>query len=85
MQHSKRDLIASEKDELLEVIEELRSKLKKKHALLTKTRSKLSLTRTQLKRMKDTVVFQRERIIELYPEATSKSESNERRYSTRTF
>jgi hypothetical protein len=71
MLRTKRELIASEKDELLEVIEELRSKLKKKNELLIKTRSKLSMTRTKLRRMKDTIVFQRGRILELYPEPAS--------------
>lgn len=66
MIHTKRDLIASDKEELLGVIEELRSKLKKKNELLVKTRAKLTSTRNKLQRMKDTVVFQRERILKLY-------------------
>jgi Skp family chaperone for outer membrane proteins len=67
MLYTKRDLMASDKDALLEVIEELRSKLKKKNELLTKTRTKLSNTRNKLQRMKATVAFQRGRILQLYP------------------
>ncbi len=67
MLYTKRELIDRDKDALLEVIEELRSKLKKKNELLVKTRTKLSYTRNKLQRMKDTVVFQRGRILELYP------------------
>ncbi len=67
MLYTKRDLMTSDKDALLEVIEELRSKLKKKNELLVKTRAKLSVTRHKLRRMKDTVAFQRGRILELYP------------------
>lgn len=67
MLYTKRDLMASDKDALLEVIEELRSKLKKKNELLIKTRTKLSNTRHKLQRMKATVAFQRGRILQLYP------------------
>ena len=59
--------MSSDKDALLGVIEDLRSKLKKKNDLLVKTRGKLSVTRHKLQRLKDTVAFQRERILELYP------------------
>lgn len=67
MLYTKRDLKARDKDALLEVIEELHSKLKKKNELLVKTRTKLSATRHKLRRMQDTVAFQRGRILELYP------------------
>ena len=59
-------MMSSDKETLLQVIEELQLKLKKKNVDLNLTRTKLKLVRTQVMKMKDTVVFQRNRIIELY-------------------
>jgi hypothetical protein len=66
MAHGKKDLMLSDKETLIKVIEELQLKLKKKNLELNRARTKLSLAKTRVMKMKDTVEFQRKRIIELY-------------------
>ncbi len=60
------DLNKLEKHELLEFAEQLQEKLSKRTKELFSTRQRLSVTRTRLRKMKDTVQFQRQRILELY-------------------
>jgi hypothetical protein len=66
MAYSKKNLMLSDQETLLLVIEELQLKLKKKNNELNTARTKLSLAKTRVMKMKDTVEFQRKRIIELY-------------------
>ncbi len=66
MARGTKDLMLSDKETLLQLIEELRGKLKKKKQELNRTRIKLSQARSRMMKMKDTVEFQRKRIIELY-------------------
>lgn len=61
-----KDLMLSDKETLLLLIDELQKKLKKKNFELSRARTKLSKARSRMMKMKDTVEFQRKRIIELY-------------------
>lgn len=61
-----KDLMLSDRETLLRLIEELQKKLKKKSLELNRARTKLSQARARMTKMKDTVEFQRKRIIELY-------------------
>ena len=62
----KKDLIHFEKAQLIELVEELQTKLKKKSTELHQTRTKLHSAKGKLTKMKDTVEYQRKRILELY-------------------
>jgi len=66
MARGKKELMLSDRETLLLVIEELQAKLKKKNMELHKTRLKLNVAKNRVVKMKDTVEFQRNRIIELY-------------------
>lgn len=66
MARGTKDLMLSDKETLLQLIEELQSKLKKKNTELYRARLKLRQARSRMMKMKDTVEFQRKRIIELY-------------------
>jgi hypothetical protein len=66
MAYKKKELMLSDKELLLQVIDELQSKLKKKSMELYRVRAKLTASRRQVMKMKDTVMFQRKRILELY-------------------
>jgi hypothetical protein len=66
MRYKKKDLLLSDKETLMEVINELQVKLRAKNAALKKTQSKLVEARGKVLKMKDTVQFQRRRIVELY-------------------
>jgi hypothetical protein len=66
MAYLKKELKSGDKEMLLQVIEELQLKLKKKNSELHRVRTKLNVARTRMIKMKDTVEFQRKRIIELY-------------------
>jgi hypothetical protein len=67
MIHKKKNLILSDRETLLQVIDELQLKLRKKNADIMHLRTKLTSAKAQLSKMKDTVQFQRKRILELYP------------------
>lgn len=56
-----------DKENLLCVIAVLQAKLKRKNDQLHRTQLKLNTTRGKLVRMKDTVAYQRKRLLELYP------------------
>jgi hypothetical protein len=66
MARGTKDLMTSDKETLLQLIEELQSKLKKKKMELHRARVKLNQARSRMMKMKDTVEFQRKRIIELH-------------------
>jgi hypothetical protein len=66
MAHALKDLMLSDKETLLQLIQDLRIKLKKKNLDLNRTRTKLNQARARMMKMKATVEFQRKRIIELY-------------------
>lgn len=53
-------------EELMEVIKDLEQRLKKKTEDLTRTRNRLNKSRSNVKRLKEIVAYQRQRIIQLY-------------------
>ncbi len=59
--------MTSDKETLMQMVIELQLKLKKKKEELHRTRVNLKTARTKMAKMKSTVVFQRNRILELYP------------------
>jgi hypothetical protein len=64
---TRKDLSGCDKPELIEMVKQLQVKLKSKKEELQKVRAKLNVTRTKLVGLKDTVIYQRKRIVELYP------------------
>ena len=72
----KDNLEEREKQELVRMVDELQSKLKKKKLELYKTRVKLNSAKSRLRKMKDTVVHQRNRILELYNEDIKIGDAN---------
>lgn len=62
-----------DKENLLLIIAVLQAKLKRKHDQLHRTQIKLNTAKGKLARMKDTVAYQRKRLLELYPEAVYKT------------
>jgi len=64
---TRKNLSDCDKPELIDIVKQLQLKLKSKKDELQKVRTKLSTTRTKLIKLKDTVVYQRKRILELYP------------------
>jgi hypothetical protein len=61
-----KELIMCEKAQLIGIIEELQQKLKRKNTELHSARVKLRSAKGKLTKMKDTVAYQRKRILELY-------------------
>ena len=55
-----------EKDQLLEQLHELKKKLDKKKNELVRTKTKLLSAQDKIEKMKLTVQFQRDRILQLY-------------------
>jgi hypothetical protein len=68
---TRKNLSGCDKPELIEMVKQLQVKLKSKKEELQKARAKLNVTRTKLVRLKDTVIYQRKRILELYPDTQS--------------
>jgi hypothetical protein len=60
------DLSAMEKPELINLVGDLQARLKMKEQKLHQTRQKLNHAKVRLRSMKDTVIHQRSRILELY-------------------
>jgi hypothetical protein len=69
MAYPKKMIQVSDKDALVEMVHDLQDRLKKKNAELLRARKKLNAAKSTIVRMKNTVEFQRKRIIELYPVA----------------
>jgi hypothetical protein len=67
MTYTKRNVMESDKDSLIQIVIDLQLKLKKKNAEILRTRTKLSAARTKILKMEETIRFQRNRIVELYP------------------
>ena len=67
MSYPKKVVEQSDKDSLVEMVLDLQTRLKDKNAELLRVRTKLSTTKGKVMKLKDTVEFQRRRIIELYP------------------
>jgi hypothetical protein len=67
MTYTKRNVNESDKESLVQIVIDLQSKLKKKNAELHLVRTKLNVSRTKMQKMEETVRFQRQRIIDLYP------------------
>lgn len=55
-----------EQEELIEMVNDLQRKLKKKTSDLSETRVRLQRAKTTIQRLKETVNYQRERILTLY-------------------
>jgi predicted nuclease with TOPRIM domain len=62
----KEDLLQFEKTELVEMVSDLQLKLERKKTELHKAKTRLSTFKNKMLKMKDTVAFQRKRILELY-------------------
>ena len=75
MAYTKRNVNESDKDSLVQIVIDLQLKLKKKNAELHLVKTKLNVSRTKMHKMEETVRFQRQRIIELYPVAFEPNDS----------
>jgi hypothetical protein len=60
------DLTAMDKSELIHLVGDLQARLKIKEKKLHQTRLKLNHAKSRIRSMKDTVIHQRSRILELY-------------------
>ena len=67
MSYTKKQIHESDREALIQMVAELQTKLKKRNAELLHARTKLHAARSRMTKMKDTVEFQRKRILELYP------------------
>jgi hypothetical protein len=67
MSYPKKIVQLSDKDSLVEMVFDLQTRLKDKNAELLRVRAKLNSTRGKVMKLKDTVEYQRRRILELYP------------------
>jgi hypothetical protein len=59
-------LKAAGEQELIDIVNDLRSRLKKKHQDLTRSRERLSKARVRIQKLKEIVTYQRDRIIQLH-------------------
>lgn len=57
-----------ETEDLIGLVETLRSKLKRKHQHLTTARIRLGKAKASIEKLQGIIVYQRERILELYKE-----------------
>lgn len=57
-----------EQEELIEMVNDLQRRLKKKTSDLSDTRVRLQRAKTTIQRLKETINYQRERILTLYKE-----------------
>jgi hypothetical protein len=67
MSYNKKDLVLHDREKLVELVDELRLKLKKKNVELNLARTRLRIAKARVVKMKDIVETQRRRIIDLYP------------------
>ncbi len=66
MRHRKKDLIAYDKETLIRIIGELQDKLKEKNIALRSSQTRLNVVKGRMNKMKNTVEYQRQRIIQLH-------------------
>lgn len=66
MAYRKKDLLTSDRDTLINIIQELQGKLKQKNIALRTSRTRLNTAKEKMTKMKDTVEYQRQRIIQLH-------------------
>ncbi len=66
MTYTRKIVLTSDKETLIDIVDNLQLKLKKKNAILFHTRTKLKSTKDKMMKLKNTVDFQRKRILELY-------------------
>ena len=66
MAYTRKVVLTSDKETLIEIVGNLQLKLKNKNAKLFHTRTKLKSTKNKMMKLKNTVDFQRKRILELY-------------------
>ena len=60
-------MVLHDREKLVELVDELRLKLKKKNVELNLARTRLRIAKARVVKMKDIVETQRRRIIDLYP------------------
>ena len=61
-----RELTETQVENLIELVDELKGKLKKKNLQLTVLRGRLNNAKLTIKRLHDIVSYQRDRIVKLY-------------------
>ena len=61
-------IAAIDKELLVQMVTDLESKLKKKNAEILIIRTKLRSNRVKMMKMKNTILYQRKRIVDLYPD-----------------
>ncbi|HYC86293.1 MAG TPA: hypothetical protein VEB86_13765 [Chryseosolibacter sp.] len=66
MTYSKKRLKMSDRETLIQIVEELQHKLKVRNLELRRARTRLRATKGRMSKMQDTVQFQRQRILQLY-------------------
>jgi hypothetical protein len=66
MGRHKRDLSETQIENLIELVQELQLKLKRKNEYLTMSRHRLSNAKRNIKRLQGIISYQRERILKLY-------------------
>jgi predicted nuclease with TOPRIM domain len=64
----KNTLEEKDKDELVGLVQELQMKLKRKHQRMSAAETRLSKAKESINRLQGIVIYQRERILELYKE-----------------
>jgi predicted nuclease with TOPRIM domain len=74
MSYPKKIIQSSDKESLVEMVLDLQSKLKDKNAELLRVRTKLNSAKSRVIKLKDTVEYQRQRILELYPSVINPSD-----------
>ena len=66
MSYTRKNVMTSDKDALVQMVFDLQMKLKKKNEELHRARVKLNGAKSRMIKMKDALEFQRKRILELY-------------------
>jgi hypothetical protein len=67
MTYQKKVVLMSDKETLIQMVMDLQLRLKKKNSEPHRARMKLKAAKDKMTKKKDTVIFQRNRILELYP------------------
>ncbi|MBA4056533.1 MAG: hypothetical protein C0490_17595 [Marivirga sp.] len=71
----RKTLTETQTENLIELVNELRQKVKRKHEHLTLARHRLGNAKRSIKRMQEIIAYQRERILELHQGDRINSES----------